>query len=134
MVDEPISLNLNSEDIEETTLPSLTYHVQNNRITGKVDGLESIRQAVHKILLTELFEWEIYSEIYGTELNRLIGQDFDFVLSDIERTVEDALTYDDRVEGIENFEIMEQENDRLHIRFNVVSIEGSFVEEMGVEI
>nr|WP_313785006.1 DUF2634 domain-containing protein [Paenibacillus larvae] len=39
-----------------------------------MDGLEAIRQAVHKILHTERYEHLIYSPDYGSELTGLIGQ------------------------------------------------------------
>lgn len=126
MNDENVILELNVEEIEETTIPSNTYFVHNGRIIGMVDGLEAIRQAVEKILLTQLFEWEIYSEIYGIETDRLIGQSFDFVKADIERTITDALLYDDRVESIESFEIVQEEKETLHVKFTVNTIEGSF--------
>ena len=61
-------------NIEEVVLPSYTYQVKNGRIHGYIDGLEAMRQAVEKILLTERFEWVIYSSNYGVELERLIGK------------------------------------------------------------
>ena len=51
-------------NIEEVVLPSYTYQVKNGRIHGYIDGLEAMRQAVEKILLTERFEWVIYSSNY----------------------------------------------------------------------
>lgn len=134
MDDENIILDLNIEEIEETTVPSKTYFVQNGRIIGQVDGIEAIRQAVEKILLTQLFQWEIYSEMYGVETDRLLGQSFDFVIADIERTIQDALAYDDRIEGIEDFEILDTEKDRMHISFTVNSIEGTFNTETEVAL
>lgn len=124
---------MQEQEIEETTLPSLTYAVHNNRIIGMIDGLDSVRQAVEKILLTQLFEWEIYSEVYGIETDRLLGQDFDFVKSDIERTIEDALLYDDRIEAIEDFEILKEEKNLLSVFFRVVSIYGTLEVEREVQ-
>lgn len=132
--DQPISLSLGTQEIEETTIPSKTYKVHNNRIIGTTDGLDAIRQAVEKILLTQLFEWEIYSEVYGIESDRLIGQSFDFVRSDIERTIEDALFNDDRIESIENFQIVEERKESMHVSFRVISIEGSFEIESEVQL
>ena len=74
-------------NIEEVVLPSYTYQVKNGRIHGYIDGLEAMRQAVEKILLTERFEWVIYSSNYGVELERLIGKPYDFVKADLERTI-----------------------------------------------
>lgn len=119
-------LDLANEEIEETTIPSKTYRVHNGRIIGMVDGLEAVRQAVEKILRTQLFEWSIYSDLYGVETDRFIGQDFDYVKSDLERTIEEGLLYDDRVEMLENFEFVRQEKDELHVYFDVITVDGSF--------
>lgn len=131
-MEEPFILDLQVEEIEEVTMPSRTYQVKNGRIIGHVDGIEAIRQAVDKLLKTQLFEWEIYSEMYGVETDRLIGQDFDFVKADIERTMADALEYDDRIEGIEDFEITKTENDSMYIRFTVITNDGAFTAESEV--
>ena len=128
-MEEPIILDLQTEVIDEITIPSRTYQVKNGRIIGHVDDLNAIRQAVDKILKTQLFDWEIYSETYGVETDRLIGQDFDFVKADIERTMADALSYDDRIEGIEDFEILSTEGDVMAISFTVITNDGAFTAE-----
>lgn len=121
-----IELDLANEEIEETTIPSKTYRVHNGRIIGTVDGLGAVRQAVEKILRTQLFEWSIYSDLYGVETDRFIGQEFDYVKSDLERTIEEGLLYDDRIEMLENFKFTRQEKDELHVYFDVVTVDGSF--------
>lgn len=128
-MEEPVILDLQTEVIDEITIPSRTYQVKNGRIIGHCDGLNAIRQAVDKILKTQLFDWEIYSETYGVETDRLIGQDFDFVKADIERTMADALSYDDRIEVIEDFEIVSTEDDVMVISFTVITNDGAFTAE-----
>ena len=121
-------------ELEQTTMPTLTYRVDGNRILGKVDGLNAMVQAVEKLLNTELWEYIIYGDDYGVELGRLIGQEFDFVLSDLERTITSALEVDDRFVSLENFEVLEKGKDSLLVSFNVITTEGDFYisQEVGV--
>lgn len=129
-----VEMNLQNEDIEETLLPSKTYAIHNGRIIGSIDGVEAVRQAVEKILMTQLFSHEIYSETYGIESDRLLGQNFDFVKADVERTIEDALLMDDRIEEIADFRIISETKDSLQIGFTVLSVEGIFPIESEVAV
>ena len=72
-----------ADEIEEQLLPTRTYKVKNGRIQEMTNGLDAIAQAVDKVLQTERFEFVIYSEDYGTELDRFIGQDFSYVEADL---------------------------------------------------
>jgi len=122
------------EQSEETFLPSRTYHVHNGRIQGNIDGLGAIRQAVDKLLRTERFAYVIYSHNYGTEIERFKGENFDFVKADLERTIADALSADDRIEGISDFEMEQTERATLTCHFIVNTIEGAFLNEMEVTV
>lgn len=86
--------------------PSLTWYInkKSNRIVGQIDGAEAVRQAVEIILNVERFRWQIYSSNTGMQWNGLIGQDPGYVASEIQRRMLDALSVDDRVRGISNFE------------------------------
>lgn len=127
-------MDLQNEEIEETLLPSKTYAIHNGRIIGSIDGVEAVRQAVEKILMTQLFSHEIYSETYGIESDRLLGQNFDFVKADVERTIEEALLMDDRIEEIADFRILSETKDSLQIGFTVLSVEGIFPIESEVVV
>lgn len=121
-------------NIEEVVLPSYTYQVKNGRIHGYIDGLEAMRQAVEKILLTERFEWVIYSSNYGVELERLIGKPYDFVKADLERTISQALLVDTRIKSVQNFFIERQTKDSLLCVFEVHTISGLFKVEKEVTL
>lgn len=121
-------------NIKQVILPSKTYRVFNGRIHGYVDGLEAMRQAVEKILNTERFEWVIYSANYGVELERLIGKDYDFVKSDLERTITQALLVDTRIQKVTDFEVQQISKDSLHCSFVVHTISGLFSVERSVKI
>ena len=77
------------------------YH---SRIDGYVDDIDAIKQTIHLILSTERYEHIIYSWDYGVELVDLYGQPLSYVISELERRIIEALTQDDRIEDVINFE------------------------------
>lgn len=123
-------------EIEDTVQSSKTYRIDsfNGRITRKIDELEAIKQAVFKILQTERFENVIYDASYGVELVGLIGKPKEFVKSDIERVIKEALSVDERILGVENFNIVDDVKENLKIEFKVNSIYGDIKLESEVII
>lgn len=86
--------------------PSLTWYInkESNRIQSTVDGLDAVRQAVEIILNVERFRWQIYSPNSGMQWAGLIGQNPGYVASEVQRRIKDALSTDERVLGISNFQ------------------------------
>lgn len=113
-------------NLEVETQPSLTYKLdfERKRIGGMVDNEEAIMQLVMKILYTERYAYVIYSSDYGVELERLIGQEYDYIVSDLERTIKEALLVDDRILDIEEFEMEQTGLDTMNASFKVISILG----------
>ena len=99
-----------------------------------IDGPDAIIQAVRKILYTERYAYVIYSSQYGVELDRLIGQEYDFIVSDIKRTLTEALLMDNRIIGLENFEMEKTGFDTMEVNFLVNSIEGEIYFSTEVKI
>ncbi|ODP29935.1 hypothetical protein PTI45_00710 [Paenibacillus nuruki] len=127
----PIGLQLPPEqaiDTETVTMPGLTYQVGWERgvITGMIDGLDSIRQAVLKILNTERYQYLIYSEDYGTEWQQILGQDHLFVRAEIQRMITEALLQDDRIEQIVDFQTYWTSGEDIRVSFTVQTRYGSF--------
>lgn len=120
------------EDDEQ--IPSKTYKVVHHRIVGFTDDLDAVEQAVDKILQTERFQYEIYSESYGHDLIDLIGQDFDLAFSEIERLIVEVLTADDRIDGIENLVLNKISKDSLMATFTVSTIFGEIKAEREVAV
>ena len=118
--------NANLTILEEQIQPSRTYHLDlvRKRVTSMIDGQDAIIQAVRKILYTERYAYVIYSSQYGVELDRLVGQEYDFIVSDIKRTLTEALLTDNRIIGLENFEMEKTGLDTMEVNFLVNSIEG----------
>lgn len=118
--------NANLTILEEQIQPSRTYHLDldRKRVASMIDGHDAIIQAVRKILYTERYAYVIYSSQYGVELDRLIGQEYDFIVSDIKRTLTEALLMDNRIIGLENFEMEKTGLDTMEVNFLVNSTEG----------
>ena len=114
---------LDGLEIEEKIETSKTYRIIDDNISGYVDELESLKQAIYKVLNTEKYEYPIYSFNYGIELESLIGKDSDYVKIEFKRRIEECLLEDERVVEINNFEFIQNE-DSLMCSFNVSSIYG----------
>ena len=116
----------------EVQMPTRTYKISNGRVNGWIDDLEAMRQAVEKILLTERFEWVIYSDNYGIEIQDLIGNDFDLIQSEIERVVSEALLADERIESVDNFDLQQTDRSSLVFSFTVLTVFGEINMEQEV--
>lgn len=71
---------------------------------GSCDGLEAIKQAVYLILNVERYRYVIYSSNYGVEFDDLLGKPVPYVLPELKRRIEEALTQDDRITSVDGFE------------------------------
>lgn len=114
-------------NLEVISQPSLTYKLdfERKRISGKINNEEAVMQLVMKILYTERYAYVIYSSQYGVELDRLIGKDYDFIVSDLERTITEALLADDRILSITDFTTEQTEIDRMTASFRVNTVIGA---------
>ena len=112
--------------LEVETQPSLTYalDIEHDRIRGRVDEIEAVKQAIHKILLTERFAYLIYSWNYGFEMNQILGQGESVLNSEIGRLLREALTADDRIEAVENLSINIIDRRTAAVEFTAVSVFG----------
>lgn len=115
-------------------IPSRTYRLQNGRIAGWIDELAAMRQAIEKVLHTERFTWLIYTDNYGVELKSLLGEELDLVMAEMERIVREALSVDERIIEIENFQVTQENRNTLLVSFFVTTIFGSIQMEQEVGI
>ena len=120
-----INDDLRQDFTEAARQPSLTYRMElaRDRVRGKTDELEAVRQAVYKILRTERYDYAIYSWNYGVELADLIGAPVSYAAPEVKRRVTEALTQDDRIESVDSFDI-ESGRGRVHAAFTVHTIFG----------
>ncbi len=113
--------------------PTRTFLIDwsTKQIAGMDEGLEAMRQAVEILLNTERFRWQIYSSDFGVELEDLIGEEYDYVVSDMPRRIEEALSVDSRILSVDDF-IFEQKEDRISCSFHVNTVYGTLKEEVSV--
>lgn len=129
----------NGDDLRQnfvfTTLPSRTLKMDHDyhTITGTIDQIQAVEQAVFLILNTERYQWLIFSWNYGVELKDLIGKDPEFCIPEIERRIREALLQDDRITAVENFEF-ELNKRKVLTTFTVISIFGGITTTLEVEI
>lgn len=125
----PINGNISDKNakIEIIKYPSYTYKIKPEKsdIEQYVDNIEAIKQAIYKILMTERYTYEIYNWNYGIELNNLLGKPKEYVYSEIERRIIDALSVDDRIIKVYDFIFSEPEKDKkttVIVKFTVSTI------------
>lgn len=107
------------------TQPSKTYrlNVDTQTIVGFCDDREAIEQAIYLILNTERFEWIIYSWAYGSELQGLFGKPIPYVVSELQRRIQEALLQDDRINSVENF-VVTCNGGKVLVSFDVLTMKG----------
>lgn len=120
-------------DIQLTSRPSRTWIIDRQTMqVGYMDeGLESVRQAVEIALNVDRFRWQIYNTNFGNELNDLIGDDADYIKSEFQRMVDDALSVDDRVIDTSDY-TFSVDGDSITITFTVNTVFGQLAEGMAL--
>ena len=103
-------------------------------IYGKCNGIDSVKQAVFKILNTEKYEYIIYSDNYGIRLTDLFGKNIDFVKSELPYRITESLLYDNRITSVEDFIFETPKQHILICKFIVKTIYGDFEERKEMRI
>ena len=126
--------NALENDYELTTYPTKTYHMEleEGRIRGFSDDLESMRQVIFLVLNTERSTYDAFSDDYGVELEDLIGMPTTYVLAEAERRITEALTWDSRIESVDGFEFSINGHN-VHVTFTVHTDFGDIEAESEVE-
>lgn len=124
-----IILSAPVETVEEAQeAPSKTYRLDldRGRIVGTIDGIEAVRQAIQKAMITPRFKCLIYDNQYGSEIEETIvakDADEDYVRATAEGFIRDALLPDSRIIDISDFEF-DFIGDSAHIKFTAETIFG----------
>lgn len=120
-------------DIQLTSRPSRTWIIDRKtmQVAYMDEGLESVRQAVEIALNVKRFRWQIYNTNFGNELNDLIGDDADYIKSEFQRMVDDALSVDDRVIDTSDY-TFSVDGDSITITFTVNTVFGQLAEGMAL--
>lgn len=104
----------------------LTYYIDSNtgRITSMVNNADALVQSIYKALDTEKYGYDIYGWTYGLDMDPFVGQDLDYIQTNLPKYIEDCLLQDDRIISINNFNVQQQDIDSCLITFDVDSTEG----------
>lgn len=131
----PQGQTIRNEPIQEVQQPLKTWKIDfaQGKVVGMTDGLDAIKQAVFCILCTDRFRHLIYSFNFGQELSKAIGMSPIFVESEVNRLLNEALLYDDRITAIQNVKIT-VDGDKMNVSFRVVTDIGGFEQEVELSV
>ncbi|MBQ2801740.1 MAG: DUF2634 domain-containing protein [Lachnospiraceae bacterium] len=121
---------------EEAEMPSFDFklNTETNRLSGNVEDLEAVKQAIFLILSTERGEHAIYPEDYGVEFNDLIGQDVEWVIPELEMRIKEALMMDERITEATDFAFDTSTKGVITVTFSVESTKGTITVEKEVPV
>lgn len=81
--------------------------------------LEAISQDIKFTLSTERNKYPIMGSNFGVEFSDLIGEDRDYVRAQLKKRITDAISIDDRVDSLSNFEFSYPDANSIVISFIV---------------
>ena len=115
----PSTTEFFKQDFEFEEQPTYTYkmNLDTGTIRGYTDGQEAMKQAIYKILNTERYQYVMYSWNYGIELLDLYGEPISYVCPELERRITEALTWDERIKSVNNFEFDVIGKGAIHVSF-----------------
>lgn len=111
-------------EVEEQKPPS-DYEIDfsTGKLTGRtITGLDAIKQWVRLVLSTDRYYYGQYAWDHGSELQSLIGKNYDAALveSEVKRMLEDALLVNDDIDDISDL-VCEINGDRLTATFTIIT-------------
>ena len=115
--------------------PSLTWIADpvTNRLRGRGDNWEAVRQAVEVIVNVERFKWQIYTPNFGTDYDGLLGTEPGYAASELRRRLEDAFLPDNRLLGIKDYSYTFRDVS-LTVTFTVLTVFGDVASGMEVKL
>lgn len=130
----PSTTGFLEQDFELEKQPTYTYkmNLDTGSIRGYTDGLDAMKQAIFKILQTERYQYIMYSWNYGIETLDLYGEPVSYVCPELERRITEALTWDERIESVYNFEFDVTRKGVVHVSFVAHTIFGDVQAEREV--
>lgn len=128
----PFDLDDEEDDVleeEQTETEQTDYEIDfvTGALTGRIiTGFDAVIQWIRLTLGTERYFYNQFSWDYGSELETLIGREEskEYIESEVNRMITDALSVNDAIEGITDMTIS-TEKDSLYAEFTVNTIYGS---------
>jgi phage terminase large subunit-like protein len=115
------------ENVQEDT-KTFAINTKTNNISGFVDGLDALIQSVYLMLNIEADQYIIYPYTYGVNTLDLIGKPVYYVEAVLPDRIKETLLSDDRITDVSDFEFTADKS-KLHVKFIVTSIYGTFDQE-----
>lgn len=120
--------------IEEQQVIHRTYRMdmEHKRIIGMVDGKEAAMQQIWKELSTRRYAYLIYDDQYGNDLMNKVGNTdltHDYLDNDIPAMIDDCITSDDIVDGVDNVDFEMLDRDGISLTVEVGTIYGDVILE-----
>lgn len=107
--------------IEKDTGFTYKLELQTERVRKYVDDIESLKQAIYKILQTERYSYLAYNWQYGIETNDLYGKPKQLVKALLPNRIKEALSIDDRIKDVVDFEFKDISKTELLVTFSVIA-------------
>lgn len=135
-------LQLNVEEIE--TLPAIgksflydfekgDFVLRNGKMVV-VEGVESLKVWIEKVIRTERFRFKIYENVeYGITIEDLIGSNFPrtFIEAELKREITSVLEEHPYINRIEGWQF-ERDGTLMKIKFTVITVDGAFEQEVSM--
>lgn len=122
------------DDFEIERQPTYTYKMnfEDDSVCGFTDEQEAMKQAIYKILMTERYQYPMYSWDYGIETLDLYGEPVSYVCPELERRITEALLCDERIESVSDFEFDASQKGIIKASFAVHTVFGDIQAEREV--
>lgn len=120
-----------STGLQYVEKPTNTFLIDwtSKQIAGMDAGLPAMRQAVEIILQNERFRWQIYDGNFGSELEGLVGEEYDYIVGELPRRIQEAFSVDKRILSADHFQFRNL-GSALSVSFDVETVFGTFSEEV----
>lgn len=110
---------------EEWTSQTWEIDWENNRLLSKrINGKEAVAQGALVALSVDYLKYPIFSDRFGSEFYKFIGQDRELLKCNAERLVKEALAPDLRIDRITNFEMRDIDKNTVEISFTIECTDG----------
>ncbi len=131
----PSTVGFLDKDFAIAQQAGLTYRMQTeeNRVRGYTDGREAVRQAIYKIIMTERYQYIMYSWNYGIELLDLFGEPVTYVCPELKRRISEALLWDNRIKSVDDFQFTFPQKGVVHVAFTAHTVYGDVPAEREVK-
>ena len=123
----PVTVGFPARDFTFAKRPDMTYKMQSdkNHVRGyTADGLEAVKQAIYKAIMTERYRYVMYSWNYGIELQDLFGQPVTYVCPELKRRITEALLGDERIQSVDGFAFDFPQKGVIHVSFTAHTVFG----------